>query len=528
VEDDSALAAYARALAADSFGAQRQAIEGYAAALDLAPGNDVLASRALDEAIRAGDHALAVRAARILDQAGRIGPEGRLVLLADTVRRKDWRAAALQADRMAEDKVFAFTGPLLHAWIAVGAGKGDPVKPLDAATDDPLAMAYGADQRPLVLIARGRTRDGLAALAPLLQRTDGRADALRFSAAALLARRNARDEALALLSGDNPAIVRARDFVARKKPLLVGDVAAAGMAALLLRISGDLRGQEVPALALSIARIATFVAPQSREAWLASAELLASRDPQAALAALRHVPADDYFAPAAADRRLALLVESGGGEQALADARKAAEAEPGSVAAWQRLGALLSDLERHKEAADAYGQALRAARAGGSTATPEWMLLLQQGSALTRAGDWQEAKPLVERAYKLAPQHPLVLNFLGYSQLERRENIEEAERLIRLASKLDPDNAAITDSLGWAHYVRGDYPKAIELLERAAKGEPADPAINEHLGDAYYSAGRRFEARYAWQAALIYADEKTAGRIKAKLDMGLRPDLAAP
>jgi Flp pilus assembly protein TadD len=122
----------------------------------------------------------------------------------------------------------------------------------------------------------------------------------------------------------------------------------------------------------------------------------------------------------------------------------------------------------------------------------------------------------------------VVLNFLGYSQLERRENLAEAERLIREASKLQPDDAAITDSLGWALYVRGDLPQAIALLERAAQSQPADTAINEHLGDAYYSAGRRFEARYAWQAALTYAEGDAATRLRAKIDSGLKPALAAP
>ena len=71
-------------------------------------------------------------------------------------------------------------------------------------------------------------------------------------------------------------------------------------------------------------------------------------------------------------------------------------------------------------------------------------------------------------------------------------------------------------------------PEAVSLLERAAQGQPADPSINEHLGDAYYAAGRHYEARYAWRAALVYADAKASGRLRAKIDTGLRPDLTAP
>jgi Flp pilus assembly protein TadD len=147
---------------------------------------------------------------------------------------------------------------------------------------------------------------------------------------------------------------------------------------------------------------------------------------------------------------------------------------------------------------------------------------------LIQAGRWPEAKSALEAAYKLAPDEALVLNYLGYSQLERRENVEEAERLIREASRLQPDNLAITDSLGWAHFLRGDIPAAITLLERAAQGQPADPSINEHLGDAYFTAGRRFEARYAWQAALVHAEGGAVERLNAKVDAGLRPELSAP
>ena len=45
---------------------------------------------------------------------------------------------------------------------------------------------------------------------------------------------------------------------------------------------------------------------------------------------------------------------------------------------------------------------------------------------------------------------------------------------------------------------------------------------------AELGAGRRYEARYAWRAALIYAEGKAVDRLKGKIDIGLRPELAAP
>jgi Flp pilus assembly protein TadD len=284
----------------------------------------------------------------------------------------------------------------------------------------------------------------------------------------------------------------------------------------------------VPDVALSFSRIATFAAPADAEGWLLTAELMDARHkPDAALAALSHIGADDPFADNAAERKLSVLADSGRKEEAVALARTATVKDPTALESWLRLGDVLTQTERYAEAADAYGRAV-ALTADGGSGRPRWTLFLLQGNALTQAGKWPEAQAALEQAYKLAPHEAVVLNYLGYSQLERRQNIPEAERLIREANALQPDDSSITDSLGWALYVKGDVPQAITLLEKAAQGQPADASINEHLGDAYYAAGRRFEARYAWRAALLYADGKAQDRLRTKIESGLRPDLTAP
>jgi len=93
---------------------------------------------------------------------------------------------------------------------------------------------------------------------------------------------------------------------------------------------------------------------------------------------------------------------------------------------------------------------------------------------------------------------------------------------------LAPEDASITDSLGWALFKRGRYADAIETLERAAARDPDQPEIHEHLGDALYSIGRRYEARFAWNAALISAEDDVAARIRLKIAAGLTPATAAP
>ena len=505
-------------------------MRGYAAALSLAPENDLLASRTLSQAVAAGDRALALQAARVLDKAGKLPHDARLLLAAEAIRTRDWGAARTQLARIESDEVFAFLTPVLNAWVAQESGKGNPLKALDRATGNPLAEAYAAEHRPLLLLARGKRKEALPLVGPLFADGTVRGQRLQIATAALLVRKGDRDGALALLAGDAAPVREARRMVEAGKRLPGAiDSAGAGSAEVLLRLSIELAGQEAPELALRFARLATFLAPENSGGWLLVGELLGGADRyEAATAALENIGADDPFAGPGLALRSEYLARSGRADAALAELRTGTQRLPGSVETWVQLGQLLYEAKRYGEAADAFGSALQAAKAAGGEPARHWRLWLLRGGALRDAGSWAEGKAALLEAYRLAPREAMVLNDLGYSQLARRENVAEAERLIAEASLLQPDEASITDSLGWAHYVRGDLQKAVELLERAAKAQPADSEINEHLGDAYFTTGRHYEARYAWQAALVFAEGNASDRLRAKIEGGLKPDLAAP
>jgi tetratricopeptide (TPR) repeat protein len=528
VGDRGALAAYVHARMAEGGGNPADVARRYAAALTAAGGNEVVAGRALNQAIAAGDEALALRAAAALERSGPLPIEGRLLRFQEALKAKRWDAANAAADSLAKDEVFSFLPPLLHAWIAQASGKGDP-SPFLADPHLAPAAAYLAEQRPLLLIAAGRRAEGVEAARLVPASADGRAERLRVAAAALLVRQGANPEALQVLDGGSAVLAAARARVEARHPLAAADsAAAAGTAILFLDIARDLNAQEVRGAALSFARLSTFAAPQPSDGWMAAADLLAARgELDAALAALARVAPGDPFESLAGSRRLAILLQAGRKDEALAAARAAAQRAPSDVEAWTTLADLETQAGAYREAAAALDKAV-ALSAGGETNRPEWALQVMRGNALLQAGDWPAARAALERANALAPNQPVILNFLGYSQLERRENMAAATALIERASAMMPNDAAITDSLGWAYYIRGELSKAIPLLEKAAQGQPTDAAINEHLGDAYYAAGRRYEARYAWRAALLSADDKAAPRLSAKIDIGLTTALAAP
>jgi tetratricopeptide (TPR) repeat protein len=183
-------------------------------------------------------------------------------------------------------------------------------------------------------------------------------------------------------------------------------------------------------------------------------------------------------------------------------------------------------MKRYNEAAAAYEKAVSLAPKDDKARI--WPLLLLQASALESADRWPEAKATLGAAIGMAPNEPLVLNFLGYAKLEHGEDVKAAEALIRRASELAPNDPSITDSLGWALYKLGKVDEAIDMLQKAAIGDPAQAEIQEHLGDALYASGRRFEARFAWSAALATADDEETPRIKSKIASGLTKATAAP
>ena len=520
-------ALYVRARAAGVEGDTRIASEGFAALLTREPTNALLAQRAYSQAMASGDIPLALRAVKLLDKQGGIRPDGRLLLAIEAVHAGNWAEARALVDKVDQDRLFSFLVPMMRAWIALGAHDGDPLAIIEGARTVAIAQPYYAEQRAMLLIAMGRTEEGVAALRSV---GSNRPVRLRLIAAGALAATKQKDRALALLDGDDPAFVAARARISAGKRLSAPiDGPAAGIAALLVRVASDFGQPQLAGIGLTLARFATYLAPADGSGWLVTADLLGTlRRLDASLEALGHVDADDPFAPTALALRVAMLNQLGNREGALTEALKATKTPGAGTAAWSRVGDVYMAMSRPADAAKAYGEAIDRFDANKGPSDMLWPLLLQQGAALDLAGDWMQSKVALGKALALAPDQALVLNQYGYSQIAHREDVTNASALIERASKLRPDDPAITDSLGWARYLLGDVAGAVPLLEKAAAGDPIEPTINEHLGDAYWASGRLYEARYAWRAALVTAEEKDHGRLTAKIDTGLSEATAAP
>ena len=148
-----------------------------------------------------------------------------------------------------------------------------------------------------------------------------------------------------------------------------------------------------------------------------------------------------------------------------------------------------------------------------------------RGISYERAKRWELAEADFLKALELRPNHPDVLNYLGYTWVDRGKNLEEALEMIEQAVALSPRNGYIVDSLGWAIYKLGRIDEAVDVLEDAVNLLPADPEINDHLGDVYWVAGREREAMFQWRIAIdVDEDGAVTERATPKLLHGLDPN----
>ncbi|HYD86464.1 MAG TPA: tetratricopeptide repeat protein [Vitreimonas sp.] len=492
------------------------AADRYFAALTRAPDDATLLNGALVASLAAGDEARARRAARMA--ARNDAPAyAHLIRGADAIVARRWNVAGRelqQAEGLAAEELVA---RMLLVWARTGEGRVDDVT-VDLA---PLAQIrpYGglfAYQQAMALDYAGRREEALSAYETALQ------GGLWLPAgierhADLLVRMGDRENAIRLLSAEvnrpNPALMAALERVqagsaAAAEPLTPARGAAIGLygiSAVFLQESDSTNGLAALTLALMLdpafdgARLA-FAQQQTRIGHIDAARRM-----------LASVSADSPYHGSARVMESWALLDSGAEAEAIALAQ--ANAESGDTRATRTLADMYRNLGRYDEAEPIYTRLI--AQHGD-----DWRLYFARANARERLGRWPEAEADLQRALELSPEQPDVMNYLGYSWVDRGENLQEGLAMIRRAVDLRPTSGAIIDSLGWAYYRMGDYAQALDQLERAVEIEPADPTLNDHLGDVYWRLGRRIEARFQWQRALTLEPDN-AEAIRAKLENGL-------
>jgi tetratricopeptide (TPR) repeat protein len=452
-----------------------------------------------------------------------------LVLLVDRLQAGDQAGALAHAEALPQDGLHRFVGPLALAWTRMASGD------LAGAEEAMQGLDKFNGFAPLKYFQLGLLHDfaGKAAAAEEdFQQVLAEAGQLNWRLTDALAnfyerhgRADLADDLYQRFIRENSGSEIAEAALARKSPvpLPLLDSAQAGLAEALFDLASVVNQPESVDLALLYDRVALAVRPDFGLAQLLLSDILSAQNrAEESLAVLAKIPPSSPYAWPARLRRAANLDTLERSEEAIEELRSMAADEPARAGALMQLGDLLREKKSFAEAVDAYDEAMRRLAAAGM---PErWSLFYSRGIALERSGQWQKAEPDLLHALELKPEQPLVLNYLGYSWIDKGENLQRGLDMIQKAVSLRPEDGYIVDSLGWAYYRLGDYSGAVKYLEKAIELVPEDPTINDHLGDAYWQSGRATEARFQWQRALQFGPtEDEIKPIEAKLDRGLVP-----
>lgn len=418
---------------------------------------------------------------------------------------------------------------LLAPWAAAAAGdvRGATVHPV--IPGEPISQFFANLDQGKLFERFGRYEEAETAFRALIAGGDPGGLA-SLALGEMLERRGRAPEAVALydraLAHDpaDQAVRNARERArARKQPPPLPSLPQAAAEALIAPAT-LLIVQKQEEVALAYLRLALRLDPGRDEAWMLVGDIMGDiGDVEGARAAyLAPRRGSDQFV--AARGKLAWTYQSDGDKAAaLKIARETVAAAPNSPDAGANLADLLRADERYDESAKVLDGLIAA-----QGARPDWRLLYMRAVDFQEAGRWAQAERDLSAALKERPDEPELLNFLGYSWIDRGENLPQAIAMVKKAVDLNPQSGAMLDSLGWGYYRLGDYKTAVEKLEAAVALEAGDPDVNNHLGDAYWRVGRLNEARFQWRRVLTL--EPTA-KLKAEVEIKLKSGLdgaAAP
>ena len=503
----------------------------FSRALEQSPEDKSIMGQAMAAFLAAGDVEKAHTLAKILDSSPENPTLVRALKIASLFESKNYQGVL---DQLEIDVV---AGPsidgLLKGWALMGLGQvSDALEEFDTVSESQGMQNFSNYQKALALASVGDFEGAdsvlmTKGLAPVTLSSRG-----RLAYAQILVQRERRNAATTFLTkiyddnGDQEVLALISKIRAGANidfDIITNASEGAGEVFLFLALA--LQDGESQAALLLYTRLASYMAPRNIHALLLSAQLLEElKNYDLAIANYDAVPRSHPAFVKAELGRAQALVSIGKTETAIEVLTQLSESFPTMRGVHDALGNLLRQDGQFDAAIKVYDTAISMIK---NPEPKHWYNFYVRAIAYERDGNWAAAMRDFDNALILSPNQFQVLNYLGYSLVERGERLEEALSMIQLAVAAQPQAGYIIDSLGWVQYKLGYYNEAVSQLERAAELMATDPIVNDHLGDSYWAVGRKVEARFQWRRALSFvtADTELADidpvRVQQKLDIGL-------
>ncbi|WP_395696508.1 tetratricopeptide repeat protein [Methylocella sp.] len=518
-------------LAALVAGAERDTVAAstfFREALRFDPNNPKLIERAFVAAVSNGEMPEAISLAERLVAREPDNSLAQLVLGVDAVRRGKFATARAHFMRGAAQQRDV-TATLLTAWTYLGEGNQKKALELVDRLRDENFGVFRNFHAGLIASVAGNVPEASRRLKTAYE-ADKNTLRLADAYARFLAKQGDVAQAIAIYQAfdqvlpSHPAVLTALAELKAGRPLdYIVKTPEQGAAEVLygLGAAGGRQGDELAAMIYL--RLSLYLQPNNALAVITLADIYERIKQNEQAIDVYALVGDKDPMRVTADIQTGLILETLGRTEDSARVLKRIVSEnPGNADALSALG----NLQRaHKQYTDAIATYTSAIDEVNKTGRAGWALYYFRGISYERSKQWPQAEADFREALKLAPDQPLILNYLGYSWVDQGLNLDEAFAMLRRAVELNPTDGYIVDSLGWAHYKLGHYDEAVKELERAIDLKPADPVINDHLGDAYWRVGRKLEAKFQWNHARDLGPEpEDKEKILRKIENGLDDD----
>jgi len=529
--------AYLAAHIAESDNDLDDAIAYYKQALAFAPDDKDLQQSLMLALVAQGRFEESLVYADKLKQVPDVERFSRLALAVDSFHKKDYAKAQFWLKLSLESDLDRLLSGIMDGWAKDGAGDpSEAMASIDKLKGPDWFDLFKSFHRALIADAAGLSDKADEIYAATLADTTAGGSAPETwmrnaqAYASFLARKGDKAKAISVLNQAEAfapgklEITTLRDRISKGEkiePLI--STPSDGAAEILLDLATALnRGGGEPFVRLYL-QYALALKPDSDGALVQLAAVAEQmKDGEAAIGFYRRIP-DSSPLKELSDLQLGLnLADLGKHDEAITHLKAFLDKHPDDMRAYLALGGVYGSKEDFRAAADLYDKAV------GQLKTPtaaNWNIFYQRGIAYERLKEWPKAEPNFRKALELQPDQPQVMNYLGYSWVDRDTNLKEALAMIQKAVDLRPSDGYIVDSLGWAYFRLGRFDDAVREMERAVSLKPEDPILNDHLGDAYWRVGRKLEATYQWAQArdLKPDDPDVVAALQQKLLKGLPP-----
>ncbi len=523
-------------LAALSAGAQRDTAAAstyFREVLRSDPRNPELIERTFVAALANGDIAASFGLAERLVARDKNNGLAHLVLGVRAIKAKQFSTARTELSKSGNNRQRDITATLLNAWMYVGSNDAKRgLEALDKLKSNQFAgfrdyhAALIADISKNTAEAGKRMQAAYAAEKQTLRVVDAYARYLTRQGQMDEARK--AYEAFDLLVPRHPIVVAAlADIAAGKQLAPTVKTAVQGAAEVLygLGAAGNSQGDELAAMIYL--RLSLYLEPENPLGIVTLAGLYENiKQGEQAIDIYETMPAKSPLRPNADIQIGSVLEGLGRNDEALKHLTGLVKERPKDVDA---LNALANLQRSRKEFAASAATYTKVIEQSPDKDRGLWPVYYFRAISYERQKMWPQAEADFKKALELFPNQPLVLNYLGYSWVDRGMNLDEAFRMLQKAVELRPTDGYIVDSLGWAHYKLGRYQEAMRDIERAIELKPSDPTINDHLGDIYWKVGRKLEATFQWNHARdLNPEPEDLPKILEKIKNGMPDEPLTP